>query len=268
MNPVVLEFGSFELHAYTVWVLGSILGGLALIAWRAYCYDPAAMLRWLDVGIAGVVAGVIGARALHVALEWNYFSDHTDEIDKFFLGGMAWHGGLLAAIPVVIGMARLRRVPLRPWLDALALAFPAALIGVWMGCRRAGCGYGYEVQTLADWPGWMVEELPDVYGFIAPRLDVQIFGVGLSVALGIMVLILTWGQWLVGLRLWIVLALAGLGFALLGFLRADPAHWLIDHRADQVFDLILFGASTLIGGALWLWDRRQIKRMESRLREL
>jgi phosphatidylglycerol:prolipoprotein diacylglycerol transferase len=256
MNPVVIDVGPVVLHAYTVWMMGGILMGLGVIAWRAYRYDPGSVARWLDVGIAGVVGGVIGARLLYVALDWGYFADHTGEIARISSGGMAWHGGLLIGIPAVLVAAWLRRVPLRPWTDAAALAWPLGLSAAWVACRHAGCGYGYEVQTLADWPGWLVEELPDVYGLVAPRLDVQLAGALYGEVLLVLVLILTWGDWLPGLRVWPMLALTGLGMALLGFFRADLARAIFHHRADQVFDLILLLLSTVTGSMIWLLDRR------------
>jgi prolipoprotein diacylglyceryltransferase len=256
MNPVVFEMGSIQLRAYTAWLVGGILLALAVIVWRAYRYDPAGAVRWLDVGIAAVVGGVIGARALHVALEWSYFADRTGEISNLWLGGMAWHGGLLAGIPAALLVARLRRVPVRPWTDALALAWPLVMMAAWRGCRNAGCGYGYEVQTLADWPGWLVAELPDVYGLYAPRLDVQAGGIVFGAALFVIALILTWRGWLPGLRLWLIWALSGLGLALIAFFRADPAQVIVHHRADQVFDLTLLLFSTAAGAMIWLLDRR------------
>ncbi len=258
MNPVVFEFGTFELRSYTAWLAGGILLALAVIVWRAYRTDPAGAVRWLDVGIAAVVGGVIGARALHVALEWGYFADRTHEIDQLWLGGMAWQGGLLLGVPAALIVARLRHVPIRPWTDAAALAWPLALMLAWRGCRNAGCGYGYQVQTLADWPGWLVAELPDVYGLSAPRLDIQAGGIVFGGVLFALALILTWRGWLPGLRLWLIWALTGLGLALLGFFRADPAQIIADRRADQVFDLVLLLASTAAGGLLWLRDRRAV----------
>lgn len=256
MNPVALNVGPLELHAYTAWLMAGALAALGLVAWRAYRHDPAVVGRWLDVALAGLVGGVIGARLLHVALEWDYFADRTDEITHLELGGMAWHGALLFGVPAVLIAAWLRRVPLRPWTDALAIAFPAGMIAAWLACRRAGCGYGYEVRTLADFPAWLVEELPDVYGLVAPRLDIQAAGALLGAALLILALGVTWLNWLAGLRLWLILALSGLGLALLAFFRADPAAVLLDHRADQVFDLALLLVSTVTGGVLWLRDRR------------
>jgi len=256
MNPVVVEVGPVVLHAYTAWLAGGILMGLGVIAWRAHRSAPESVMCWLDVGIAGVVGGVIGARLLYVALNWEYFTDHTGEIAKISSGGMAWHGALLAGIPAVLVAARLRRVPLGPWTDAMALAWPLGLSAAWAACRQAGCGYGCEVRTLADWPGWLVEELPDVYGLVAPRLDVQLAGALFGEVLLLLALVLTWRDWLPGLRLWLVLALTGLGMALLGFFRADPARLLFHHRADQVFDLVLLLLSTVTGGMIWLVDRR------------
>jgi hypothetical protein len=74
-----------------------------------------------------------------------------------------------------------------------------------------------------------------------------------------LVAILTWRGWLAGLRLWVVLALAGLALLVMGYLRADPAQMLLNRRADQVFNAMLVIGSTLIGGILWLWDQRNAR---------
>jgi len=261
MNPVVFELGSLTLRAYTAWLIAGVLAGLLILAARA---PRGTRARWLDVGIVAVIAGVAGARALHVVLEWNYFSAHRDELAALGQGGLAWHGALLLGLPAALLTARARGVPLRAWQDAAALAWPVGLSAAWWACRRAGCGYGYEVWTLADWPGWLVEELPDVYGQIAPRLDVQALGALWGIALLALALLLTWPGWLRGLRLWPILALTGLGQALLAFLRADPAPQIGGHRADQVLDLALLWVSTLIGGMIWLADRRAAARTAAR----
>jgi phosphatidylglycerol:prolipoprotein diacylglycerol transferase len=259
MNPVVLDFGPITLHAYTAWVMGGILLALGVITWRAYRRQPSDAARWLDTGIAAVLGGIVVARLLHVALEWEYFSAYPGEITKISLGGMAWHGALVTGIPAALVAAWVRRVPLKPWMDAAALAWPLGMSAAWLACRRAGCGYGYEVRTLADWPGWLVHELPDVYGFVAPRLEVQLGGALFGAALLALAVLLTWRGWLPGVRLWIVLALGSLGLCLLGFFRADPAQIIGDRRADQVFDLMVVFLSTLTGSTIWLLDRREAR---------
>lgn len=263
MNPVVFELGPLELRTYTAWLVGGILLALAVIVWRGYRYAPSAAVRWLDVGIAALIGGIVGARLLHVTLEWRYFSDHTDEIAKLSSGGLAWHGALVGGLFAALILAWVRRVPLKAWTDAAALALPILWIAGWIACRRAGSAYGYEVWTLADWPGWVAEELPDIYGIIVPRLEVQLAGALFSGVLFGLALLLTWRDWLSGLRLWIVLALAGLGFALLGFFRADPSRMFLERRADQLFDLLVLFLSTLTGCLIWLSSHRNNIHMET-----
>jgi phosphatidylglycerol:prolipoprotein diacylglycerol transferase len=256
MYPVVFETGPILISMLS----GAILLALGVIVWQAHRHDGAAAIRWLDVGLAAVLAGVVGARLLYVALEWDHFAQHTGAIVRLRTGGMAWHGALIAGLPAAWITARLRGVAWRPWTDAAALGWPLGVAGAWLACRGAGCAYGYEVRSLADWPAWMVEELPDVYDLPAPRLDLQAGGTIFGLGLLTVVLVMTWRGWLPGLRLWAVLALTGLGMALLGFFRADPAHTVYNRRIDQILDLALLMASTLAGSTLWLLDRRAAAR--------
>lgn len=260
MNPILIEAGPYALRAYTAWLGAALLVGLGVVAWHGGRRAPDAASRWLDVAIAALAAGIVGARLLHVALEWEYFTDHRAEIARVWEGGLTWHGGVLLAVPIALAMMRLRRVPLGPWTDAIAVAWPLGMIGAWLGCRAAGCGVGYEVRTLADWPEWAVAELPDVYGVVAPRLDVQLAGVVFGGGLLALALLLTWRGWLRGLRFWLILALSGIGLYFIGFFRADPAARLLDRRADQVFDLSVLLLAVVAGSAIWLEQRREASR--------
>ena len=255
MNPILVEAGPFTLRAYTAWLSVGMLLGLGAIAWAARRYASNAPVRWLDVALAALAAGIVGARALHVALEWAYFADHRAEIWRVWkVAGVA--GRADARRPRRAGDDAPARVPLGSWTDALAVAWPLGMIGAWGGCRAAGCGYGHEVRTLADWPAWAVAELPDVYGVIAPRLDVQLAGAVYSGALLALVLLLAWRGWLSGLRFWLILALSGFGLYFIGFFRADPAARLLDRRADQVLDLAVALLAVVAASAVWLERRR------------
>ncbi len=263
MNPVVIDLGPVEIHSFAAWIMGGAALALVVLAVCAMRYDPARLARWRDGGRAAVVGGVIGARLLYVAEQWATYGDFPDAITDLGAGGLAWHGaavgGLLAAL--IAGRLRgLSGAEWRAWTDAAALAWPLGVGAGWLACRHNGCAYGAEVRTLADWPGWMVEELPDIFGSIAPRLDLALGGLVLAGLLLVLAGLLTWRGWLAGLRLWPILALTGLGMALLGFFRADPAGRLLDRRADQVYDLGLLLACTLIGCGLWLADRQSLRR--------
>jgi uncharacterized membrane protein len=115
-----------------------------------------------------------------------------------------------------------------------------------LACGAANCGYGLEVRTLADFPGWLVTESPDVYGVIAPRLNLPPLGILLAVLLLLIVLILTALGWLPGQRFWFALTLYSLGMALLDFFRAEYVPIWFDHRADQILDLAVALLSILM----------------------
>jgi len=75
----------------------------------------------------------------------------------------------------------------------------------------AACAYGAEVGTLANYPSWLVTESADIYGTVAPRLNVPQAGILLAIPVLLLVALLTWRGWLSGLRLWIAIILYGLG---------------------------------------------------------
>ncbi|MCC7209791.1 MAG: prolipoprotein diacylglyceryl transferase, partial [Anaerolineae bacterium] len=109
MNPIVISLGPVDVRAFTAWVGGGILAciglALALAARRGE-----RLLPWLDVCLAALVAGLIGARAAHVAIESAYFAAHPDEILDLARGGLDWHGALAGGLLGALIMARLRRV--------------------------------------------------------------------------------------------------------------------------------------------------------------
>src|SRR6266571_5212724 len=101
INPVVFKFGPLEIHAFTAWIMVGVAIGIALILIIA-ARRKEKINAWFDVIVAAVIGGVIGARIVHVWLNWTYFSAHTDQIAVYSSGGLDWHGaivlGLLCAI--------------------------------------------------------------------------------------------------------------------------------------------------------------------------
>src|SRR5690606_31172444 len=102
------------------------------------------------------LGAVVGARLAHVALQWDYFSAHTGEIIRLTAGGLDWHGALLGGLLGLALVARWRRLPLRLLLDALTPVLPLVALGGWIACWSAACGYGREVDTLANYPAYAV----------------------------------------------------------------------------------------------------------------
>jgi phosphatidylglycerol:prolipoprotein diacylglycerol transferase len=246
MHPELGRIGPFVLRTYTVLIDLGLLIGLAILAWRGRQVEGRAV-KWLDVGLAGIAGGLVGARALHVVLSWDYFQDNSGEILQVWTGGLSEHGALVGGLAAGYLAARLLRVPLGPLTDALAVAFPIGAALAWAGCLMANCAYGQEVRTLADFPPLVAAELPDIYGTVAPRYSTQLFGAGWSLlALGVAAL-LTWrGVW-TGARFWPTLAFYSLGALLIAELRGDAVPMVAGARIDQVFDLVV------IAGCVVAW---------------
>ncbi|PJF30772.1 MAG: hypothetical protein CUN51_06200 [Candidatus Thermofonsia Clade 1 bacterium] len=253
MNPIVVQLGGLEIRAFTFWIgLGVVLCA-ALIVWRG----RAQSIAHLDAVVAMALCSAIGGRAGHVALNWAYFSEHVGEIWSLSSGGLNWHGALIGCVFGAQIVAQWRRLDSAHLHDSLALCLPIAAMVTWQACAESTCGYGIEVRTLADYPAWLAVESFDIYGVLAPRLNLPVLGMAYAGALGIFALLLTWRNWLSGARLWLLLALYALGMALISGFRAEYVPYWFGVRADQALDMVIaLWASLLLVRAL---DRKSRK---------
>ena len=84
------------------------------------------------IGVWGVIAGVIGARAYHVFTDWERFEGNWGDVVKVWEGGLGIPGGMLAGVLVGVYVAHRRGIPLGPGLNAVAPCLPLAqAIGRW-----------------------------------------------------------------------------------------------------------------------------------------
>lgn len=259
MDATFIDLGPFSVRTFTALIAAAALIGLAATTAAGYFYDRnritrRSLLRWLDAGLGALLGGVIGARLLHVILTWGYFVDHLAEIPNIRAGGLSWHGALYGGLIGLALVARRRGVPFRPLADALALVWPVGVMAAWAGCWASACGYGAEVWTLADFPTWAVSERPDIFGVVAPRYNVQTFGVGLGAILLTAILLIALVGQLRGYRLWLVLALTGAGMFVLGFFRGEivPSP-LPNVSQDQLLDLSVIALSVVAASGTRLY---------------
>jgi phosphatidylglycerol:prolipoprotein diacylglycerol transferase len=241
----IYRIAGIEIHAFTAWIAAGVFVGVAIVLGVA-ARRHQRLMPWLDAATNAVVGGLIGARAFHVWLNWAYFSVHTDQIIDFGSGGLDWHGAVVGGLLGAILVALASRIPLPPVLDAFALVLPVGVVATWLACAAANSAYGLEVRTLADFPSWLVIESPDVYGIVAPRLNLPPIGIALAAVMLIGVVALTAFGWLSGLRLWLALTFYSLGMAVIDFFRAEYVPTWLGRRADQVLDLALALAAILI----------------------
>ncbi|MBZ0292929.1 MAG: prolipoprotein diacylglyceryl transferase [Anaerolineae bacterium] len=229
--------GSLRLQTYTL-----LLGlGIVIVAISGLYRQRAQAGRFADVYLGALIGGVVGARGLHVLLNWRHFAYTPEEILQFSSGGLDWHGAVWGGLIGLVLMARWRRVNVVTLLESLTLAVPLLAIAGWMGCWAAGCAYGAEVDTLARYSPLLVSESPDVYGIPAPRYRTHLFGVVVGLLLLILAGVMLRRGWLPNSRFWILLVLLSAGMLMIGFFRADYALMARGLRADQWLDGLMLG---------------------------
>jgi prolipoprotein diacylglyceryltransferase len=250
MLPELGRIGPVVLRSYSVMMSMVFAIGLGALAWHGWREEDR-HTRWLDAGLVTIAAGLIGGRLEHVLIHGLYFAEHPEQILQVWLGGLEWHLAVGFGLGALAWVCRRWKIDFREVAGVLALIAPLGAALIFGGCWLAGCGYGQEVASLADYPPGVAAELPDMFGIVAPRLNSQLFGVAASlVVLGFSYFLARTVK--VGsARLWITLALIGaLAFAL-GATRGDEALMIGPLRLDQVLDLFV-AAGSLFGAYLSL----------------
>ncbi|MGE5126941.1 MAG: prolipoprotein diacylglyceryl transferase, partial [Betaproteobacteria bacterium] len=140
------SLGPFTLHTYGVLLAIAFLAGL-WAASRQAKRDGLDAGRVTDMAVWVLIAGLLGAKALLLAVDWRYFSRNPRELLSLFQSGGVFYGGLLAGILVAWLYARHYQLP--AWRTADVLA-PGVVIGQAigrLGCFSAGCCWGKPSQV-------------------------------------------------------------------------------------------------------------------------
>ena len=97
----------------------------------------------LDLGIIGMLAGVIGSRIFHILVEAPaYYWEKPIRVFEFWKGGFVSWGGFLLLAVATASYLRLRKLPVWPYLDIISVGAPIIKFFVRVGCLLTGCCYG------------------------------------------------------------------------------------------------------------------------------
>jgi phosphatidylglycerol:prolipoprotein diacylglycerol transferase len=254
MYPILLKIGPVEIRTYGFFVGLAFLVALLMIqreATRKGLFPD----RILDLGLLILISGVIGARALHVLVNLDYYSRNVAESFMFWRGGLAFHGGLIGAVAASLVFIWSQRLPVWKVGDLFA---PYAALGQSIGrigCFLNGCCYG--AQATLSLPGVI---FPDdtVY-----RHPVQIYAS--AALLGIFVvlkLIGKRGRHPDGTVFWSYVTLYGLVRFAMDFLRGDTPKYAGGLTVPQMISVVLF----LVGGIVLVILRGRKDGRDSALR--
>jgi len=168
-NPIVFTLGTLEIRWYGVMVVLAVIAVIGLGLLEAKRRGFSQDMIW-DVGLWGVIGGVIGARLLHIIDRWDFYIAHPDQLLNF--AGLAIWGAVLGALIAMIIYSLVKKISFWELGDIIA---PGAILGQAIGrvgCLVNGCCYG----LVCDLPIAIFFEHPDSYApHGLPLYPTQIF---------------------------------------------------------------------------------------------
>lgn len=142
MSPFLFSIGSYKVPSFFFLIMVATLVSTFYAVWvgkRAGLKAEAI----LDMGMIGMLAGIIGSRIFHILVEAPaYYWEKWSRVFEFWRGGFVSWGGFLALGISFAVYFRVRKLPPWPYFDVLAVAAPIVKFFVRVACLLTGCCYG------------------------------------------------------------------------------------------------------------------------------
>jgi phosphatidylglycerol---prolipoprotein diacylglyceryl transferase len=143
MFPNLFSYGSFRIYTYGFFLAMAFLISM-YVAGREAKRRGGSPEQIYDLSFYSIVAAIIGSRIMDVILKWDYFSAHPLEIFMMWKGGLAFQGGLILGLLIMILYIHRHQMALWTTLDIMAFATPLGQFIGRLGCFMAGCCFGRE----------------------------------------------------------------------------------------------------------------------------
>ena len=141
MHPILAKIGPLYVYSYGLMVaIGFAVA--TLLAYRHASDFGINKEKIIDLGMVMLIGGIIGARIVYVALNFQYYIRRPLEIINLARGGLVWYGAFIFGLIAAAWFLKRNRIVFwiagdlfAPYL-ALAQAFGR------IGCFLNGCCYG------------------------------------------------------------------------------------------------------------------------------
>jgi prolipoprotein diacylglyceryltransferase len=154
MRQIILDFGTIHLlglriplrlPGYGLMVAMGFLLGILLARWRAKrCGESPDYVT--NCGVLALIGGIVGARLAYVIQHWDtQFASTANPLSailEFTSGGLIYYGGLILGVGMVLVYLKLKRLPVRRYLDIVAVSMMLGLAFGRAGCLLNGCCFG------------------------------------------------------------------------------------------------------------------------------
>lgn len=141
MHPNLFQIGPVTIHSYGFFLAMAFLAGmqLALYYGKKEGIVPGQMV---DLILYVFVSALIGAKLLHIFVDFSYYSEDWRRLLKLYQVGGVYYGGLILA--VLVSLVYIRRKKMNFWktADAMCMGLASGQILGRIGCFFAGCCWG------------------------------------------------------------------------------------------------------------------------------
>jgi phosphatidylglycerol:prolipoprotein diacylglycerol transferase len=252
VSPIAFTIGSVQVAWYGIMVA---LAVITLVVWALLSARKDPRLSndiILNAALAGIPAGIIGARLLHVIDYWSYYSQHLNEIVGG--SGLAIYGAVLGAALGIWIYSRFRKISFGHLADAIAPGIILAQAVGRVGCTLNGCCYGLQTDIFCA----IVYTNPESHGPIGIAVHpTQIYEIIYNLMVFGVLLALRKRFRPDGSLFLIYLTLYSLWRFGIDFIREGTPFFLGLHEAQIISIIILIITVTLL-----VWRTRWVKRGE------
>ncbi|NQU95387.1 MAG: prolipoprotein diacylglyceryl transferase [Candidatus Omnitrophica bacterium] len=227
MHPILFEIGPFTLRSY-----GALIA-LAFFVGYFFLYREAKKKNFypdkiLDIELIMLISGILGARALHVLVNLDYYRANLPDMFFFWKGGLAFYGGLILAILASWVFIVKNKMPRWETADFIIpyIALGQAIGRV--GCFFNGCCFGKETASSFG---------VIFYGDSIYRHPTQLYAAFALLCIFVILRLTQKNEPFAGLVAGLYLLLYGLQRFFIDFLRGDTPRYALNLTASQLISI-------------------------------
>ena len=141
MHPIIAKIGPLYIYSYGLMVAV----GFAVATLLAYRHADEFGInkeRIIDLGIVMLLGGIIGARIVYIALNYQYYIRNPLEIINLTKGGLVWHGAFIFGMIASGWFVKKNKINFWTAADLFAPYIALAQAFGRIGCLLNGCCYG------------------------------------------------------------------------------------------------------------------------------
>ena len=154
MQQVIADFGKFNVGGLSFGLRIYGYGLMLVLGFLVSIYVAQRRARRAGenpehmalVGLLSLVGGIVGSRGAYVVQHWDtQFAESANPVGAIFnvtSGGLIYYGGVILATAMVLAYLLAKHLPVRRYLDMVAIPLMIGLAFGRMGCTLNGCCYG------------------------------------------------------------------------------------------------------------------------------